>query len=509
MSYWTMHGSEMDNEKPTTDRTTNYRRTDDDEWILVSSNKRVPGNHGSGHGSVPSISQDLGPDRVRGTREFRYNTRHGSTYGPRNGLGRDKGSERTNDYEFNALDAQDHGSDVNVNTTYKVFNHPHSREFTNTGSRGQTNGLPRQNNTSIHRTNSSLKRGTTLSRGQAISSLKQDNTLSREQAISSLKQDNTTNGSAPMFGDDDDDHYKKQDTVQEKKMNKDNRDNESEYTRKQKNDNYKKILCKNITSCGKCIYNNKCLYAHSLEEQNVDAIRLIAYDMIKKNNDLSHVDLSKSKQLYTNLLSLSKLCPHCDEGTCTGGYNCKHGVCDKIYIVCQIDLNKGTCDGGCGKVHLTTKGLVPYGVNIMRNLKTKNAIPKATILDEDFFKKLANCVEKKNKVKSEKDSDDYQDDDKHNNNKQRNESIQNNSSPNEFTRYNFTRNHLRKTTDRKNSNNITGNDNDSVCSVDSDKLSIPDATTGSDSFDDFRFDTISKREEKLEKSIFKIDISSI
>lgn len=157
--------------------------------------------------------------------------------------------------------------------------------------------------------------------------------------------------------------------------------------------NYKKILCKNINSIGRCIYTNKCLYAHSLDEQNVESIRRTAYDVIKKSDDLSNIDLSKSKHLYTHLQTLSKLCQHCEEGSCTGGYNCKHGACDKIYVICQTDLNKGTCEGGCGKVHLTKKGLVPYGVSIVKNIKTKTSmIPTPSIINDEFFKKLNDTI---------------------------------------------------------------------------------------------------------------------
>ena len=177
-----------------------------------------------------------------------------------------------------------------------------------------------------------------------------------------------------------------------------NDDNISINNDKYKNDNYKKILCKNINSIGKCIYTNKCLYAHSIDEQNMEPIRVIAYDMIKKNDDLSHIDLTKNKQLYNNLLALSKVCQQCDEGTCTGGYNCKHGACDKIYVICQIDLNKGTCEGGCGKIHLTKKGLTPFGVNVVKNLKSKVVVPKATIINEEFFKQLNNNIS--NKIES-------------------------------------------------------------------------------------------------------------
>lgn len=221
---------------------------------------------------------------------------------------------------------------------------------------------------------------------------------------------------------------------------------------KLRNENYKKILCKNINNIGKCIYNNKCLYAHSLEEQNVEPIRVQAYNMIKKNEDLSQIDLSKSKHLYNNLLSLTKECQLCLDKKCTGGYNCKHGVCEKKYMICQTDLNKGTCDGNCGKKHLTEKGLIPYGVNIMKNFKTKPQIPKPIVINDDFFKYL-----EKNSICL------YQDGSDHTENKYQ--------------------------------------DNDSECSETYNEMLSHQMSD--DSFCDLKFDCNQSREEKLNQSIFK------
>lgn len=155
-----------------------------------------------------------------------------------------------------------------------------------------------------------------------------------------------------------------------------------------KSENFKTILCKNITSYGKCAYCDKCLYAHTLEEQNVEPIRKQAYKLIKNTENLSNIDLTKDQQLYENLLTLTKLCQYCEEKTCTGGYNCKHGACDKMYVICHMDLTKGTCDNKCGKKHLSKKGLIPYCVKVVKNLKTAVNIPSATIINDDFFKRL-------------------------------------------------------------------------------------------------------------------------
>lgn len=160
------------------------------------------------------------------------------------------------------------------------------------------------------------------------------------------------------------------------------------FSRDEKNDNFKTILCKNITSFGKCAYCDKCLYAHNLDEQKVEPLRNRAYKMIKGTENLSNIDLTKDQPIYDCLLSLTKLCHYCDEKTCTGGYNCKHGACDAIYVICHTDLTKGTCDGKCGKKHLSKKGLIPYCIKVVKNLKTIVNIPQATIINDDFFKRL-------------------------------------------------------------------------------------------------------------------------
>jgi len=134
--------------------------------------------------------------------------------------------------------------------------------------------------------------------------------------------------------------------------------------------NHKKILCKNITMNGKCLYTQKCLFAHSLDEQKIDNIRNDAYDIIKGTLDLSNVNLIKDTQLYNTLVSLTTVCELCIVGKCTGGYNCKHGACKKKYVICHTDLNKGTCFK-CNNIHLTNRGLKPYCAQIIDNLKIK------------------------------------------------------------------------------------------------------------------------------------------
>jgi len=156
-----------------------------------------------------------------------------------------------------------------------------------------------------------------------------------------------------------------------------------------KKDNYKKILCKNIMASIDCIYGDKCLYAHDLSEQKMDHVRKIAYDMIMKDMDLRNINIALNKGLYNTFIILSRICEKCEENVCTGGYNCKHGACRKKYIVCQNDLNKGTCLGDCNMIHLTAKGLVPYCMSILLGIKCKTP-PQPIILNDNFFKNTIN-----------------------------------------------------------------------------------------------------------------------
>lgn len=173
-------------------------------------------------------------------------------------------------------------------------------------------------------------------------------------------------------------------------------------------ENYKKMRCQNIINSGKCSYGSKCLYAHSLADQKVDGMRKIAMDVILKRSDLSDIDISTNKKLYSHLNCMSSICPKCKDGICTGGYNCKHGACDPGYIVCLEDMNKGTCKGGCGKIHLTDRGLIPYGVRIVStstDINFGNSI-KPVVIDETFFKNIQKLSEENNEELNNDDKSD-------------------------------------------------------------------------------------------------------
>jgi hypothetical protein len=131
------------------------------------------------------------------------------------------------------------------------------------------------------------------------------------------------------------------------------------------------VLCKNMITAGICRYGDKCIYAHSLDDQYVNPDRKYAYDIIKNISQLENIDLIKNKEIFYILKQLTKSCQKCIINQCAGGYNCKYGVFDKQYQICHHDLISGRClNTECEFIHLTKKGLVPYKIqnyNIRQN----------------------------------------------------------------------------------------------------------------------------------------------
>lgn len=152
--------------------------------------------------------------------------------------------------------------------------------------------------------------------------------------------------------------------------------------------NKKKLLCMNVITNGACCYGNKCMYAHSLAEQQIDSNRKTAYEILFSTSDLSSIDFQENVTLYRSLRDLTKMC---DREHCTGGYNCKHGVCgNKKYCICARDLDYGDCTSqNCEFVHLTSRGLKPFysGYSQKQEKLTFFNIP-GTLLTTDFIKSL-------------------------------------------------------------------------------------------------------------------------
>jgi hypothetical protein len=193
-----------------------------------------------------------------------------------------------------------------------------------------------------------------------------------------------------------------------------------------KNNNVKKLLCYNIVNNIKCVYKNKCMFAHNLEEQFKEPIREFIINMIYSMNDLSNINIKENKELFDELMIFTKECKNCIiSKRCPGGYNCKFGVCIKELKICYNDLLNGKCNllleeeivndkkiKRCiNGIHLTEKNLIPYhqrmtyemnvldfGVFLFNNINYYSKINTISIMLNDDTIKIAKKLITKNKI---------------------------------------------------------------------------------------------------------------
>jgi hypothetical protein len=142
--------------------------------------------------------------------------------------------------------------------------------------------------------------------------------------------------------------------------------------------NYKKILCYNFLNDDKCIYGNKCMFAHSLKEQIKNKNRKKIISIIENEIvDLSFFSVLYDENLYNDMIIFTKECNKCLEKKCNGGYNCKNGVCLLNLKICKNDLLYGNCvnemDNNycCQGIHLSKKNLIPLNIQL-KYLLNKN-----------------------------------------------------------------------------------------------------------------------------------------
>ena len=194
---------------------------------------------------------------------------------------------------------------------------------------------------------------------------------------------------------------------------------------KNKKNNFKKLLCYNIVNNMKCVYKNKCMFAHNINEQLKEPNREFIYNMIYGMGDLSNINIKENKELFEELMIFTKECKNCINKKCPGGYNCKFGVCVKNLKICYNDLLNGKCIlpledehinnkiiKRCSNgIHLTEKNLIPfyqrvtceinvldYGVFLFNNINYYSKINTLSILLNDNTIKLAKNLINKNKI---------------------------------------------------------------------------------------------------------------
>lgn len=111
----------------------------------------------------------------------------------------------------------------------------------------------------------------------------------------------------------------------------------------------KRLICFSIINNSLCKYNSTCTYAHSISEQKIDLDRLLTYQILFDKN-LSNMKFAKSsekiefnEEIYKNLMLATSICNKCINGNCTGGYNCRNGICHQSIKICKSDFLSGDC----------------------------------------------------------------------------------------------------------------------------------------------------------------------
>lgn len=200
--------------------------------------------------------------------------------------------------------------------------------------------------------------------------------------------------------------------------------------------NEKRLICFSIINNEKCCYGTNCKYAHSLREQIIDEDKKFVYQIIldKKLMDFFSLTNPKTEELYKNLLFLSRTCENCKNKKCTGGFNCRNGVCDFSLKLCKNDLQSGGCinkiinidvdhsiidklnfnefeqchiyEGCINGHHLTKRGLLPYYkyVHQKENLR-KNKYQSIRYIDIGPLNKIFNNNINKIDINHRSDSD--------------------------------------------------------------------------------------------------------
>jgi hypothetical protein len=145
------------------------------------------------------------------------------------------------------------------------------------------------------------------------------------------------------------------------------------------------------------------MFAHTLDEQIKEPIRIYIHNMLNIWEDLSEINLNEDKNLFDELLILTKECKNCVNKKCPGGYNCKFGVCLRENKICYNDLMYGKCYNMLMEtnlnnnilykcingIHLSEKKLIPYNQRMLSEL---------TNIENNFLLKHSISFNSKNNI---------------------------------------------------------------------------------------------------------------
>ena len=109
--------------------------------------------------------------------------------------------------------------------------------------------------------------------------------------------------------------------------------------------NQKRLICFSTINNETCTYGTNCTYAHCIDEQVIDWDKKFIYQIIFDKDLMNFYSLTNpnTDNIFKQLLFMTNLCDKCLINKCTGGYNCRNGVCDTSLKICKNDLLTGEC----------------------------------------------------------------------------------------------------------------------------------------------------------------------
>jgi hypothetical protein len=164
--------------------------------------------------------------------------------------------------------------------------------------------------------------------------------------------------------------------------------------------NYKKLLCTKQLMGNNCRYGDKCIYAHTRDEQVIDPIRRHIMSCMETEK-YNMIDLKNEKQ-YVELLRYTNLCNGCVNNVCIGGNNCTNGISTKKYLICKNNLIN-VCKENCGRIHIRPQLKDIKKIRSFRYINTDDEqMPNTTDDDEINDEDIEIINELKKDLKNEK-----------------------------------------------------------------------------------------------------------
>lgn len=170
--------------------------------------------------------------------------------------------------------------------------------------------------------------------------------------------------------------------------------------------NEKRLICFSVINNEQCQYGENCTYAHSNVEQKIDSDKKFIYQVILDKKLMNFFSLTnpKTEEIYKNLLFLTHVCNDCFSKKCTGGYNCRNGVCDISLKICKNDLLTGGCSNKLSDIYIDESLLEKLNDNEFESCTYKGCINGHHLTDRNLlpYYKYVHQKEnsKKNKYKS-------------------------------------------------------------------------------------------------------------